>query len=111
TAEHGLVTLRKIFHNLDHTRFFACDFDRGIVAERVGAAQSDVLARGHLILAVILKDDRHLALHAARAESRGVDTVHQNAAGGRLEQTCDKLHDRRLARTVFADEGDRLAAL
>ena len=79
-SEHRVVTLGQIVDDLDRAGFLTgALYLRGLM-QFVGAAQPDVLARRHLILAVVLKDDAHLALYAARAEASGIQSVQENAA-------------------------------
>ena len=86
SSQHRLVALWQIVDDLDRAGFLAGTLNRRILLQSVSAAEADVLAGGHLILAVVLKDDAHLALHAARAEASSVDAVQQNAACRRFEQ-------------------------
>ena len=78
-------------------------------ASIVDAAHGDVLPRRHVVAHEVLEDDADLAVQIFDAVVAQIDTVEQDAPGGRIVLTRQQFHDRRLALSVGANQRDALA--
>src|SRR5437870_10277210 len=74
------------------------------------APDADVLAHLELVLIEILEDDAEAREEIVAIPIAEVAAVEEDAAFGRLVETRDELHERRLARAVLPDEREALTA-
>ena len=77
------------------------------LVEVLDATDADVLAEQQLVLIEVLEHDTEAPSSSAIPGAQ-VLAVEEHAALGRLVQTRDELHERRLARAVLPDQRDAL---
>src|SRR6185312_13125073 len=72
------------------------------------APEAHVLFRGELVAIVVLEDDADAAEERVAVPVAERPAVEQNPAFARLVQTGEELDERRLARSVLADDREAL---
>src|SRR5512133_1202716 len=77
----------------------------------IGSRDRDVLPGGKRVPNKILEDDRDPLPKQLRPETAYVDAIPPDCAAARFVQTCDHLGQRGLARAVFANQSNDLAAV
>ena len=107
-AEHVRIAIGQVGGHIGGERFLGGGFNPGQAGEFLNAANSNVFFEKHVVLHVVLEDDADLSPQVGRGVFAEVDAVEEDAARGGVIKPGDQFDERRLAGTVFADEGEAL---
>src|SRR5438552_1554907 len=107
TGQRGVPSRRQLAHDVERAGPGGGRLQRGRVPGALERAEADVVGDGELVADEVLEDGRHPALPRRRVEVPKVDAVDCDPPGGRVVEPPQQLDQRRLPRTVLADDGER----
>ena len=85
--------------------FCAALFQQFKVTDFADATDGDIFPRRHFIAHEILKDYSNFAMQIFQIVVAKIDSIQQNLAFGGVVEAGDQFYDRRLALSVFANQG------